>query len=167
MIQELSKLHAYPRVIAPINFMVIDVYKCFLYIIQLFIKSIQVRPPVPVHTFCTFHTHPVGLINTCYSESEAQALEQATLSCYPNLRLYDEFGINAQSLEGEILKSVMYQGALEDKVVLPIHDAVAVKAQDAEWAAERMEAAWVQVCCKKGNAARPRIKIVSTSASEK
>jgi len=52
----------------------------------------------------------------------------------------------------------MYQGVLEGKVVLPIHDAVAVKAQHAEWAAQRMEAAWVQVCCKKGNAARPRLK---------
>ena len=100
-----------------------------------------------------------ALKNKGYSESEAQALEQATLSCYPNLRLYDEFGINAQSLEGEILKSVMYQGALEDKVVLPIHDAVAVKAQDAQWAVERMEAAWVQVCCKKGTKARPRLKV--------
>jgi hypothetical protein len=40
-----------------------------------------------------------------------------------------------------------------------MHDAVAVKAQDAEWAAERMEAAWVQVCCAKGGAARPRLKI--------
>jgi len=53
----------------------------------------------------------------------------------------------------------MYQGALEDKVVLPIHDAVAVKAQDAQWAVERMEAAWVQVCCKKGTKAKPRLKV--------
>jgi len=48
---------------------------------------------------------------------------------------------------------------MEGKVVLPIHDAVALKAQDAEWAAERMEAAWVQVCCKKGTKAKPRLKV--------
>jgi len=61
---------------------------------------------------------------------------------------------------------VMYQGAMEGKVVLSIHDAVAVKAQDAEWAAERMESAWVQVCCKMGDAASPRLKIKINSISE-
>ena len=89
-------------------------------------------------------------------------LENATRHCYPSLRLYDGLGIHLQSLEGQILMHVMYQGVLEGKVVLPIHDAVAVKAQDAEWAAQRMEAAWVQVCCKKGDAARPRLKTIIT-----
>jgi len=33
----------------------------------------------------------------------------------------------------------MYQGVLERKEVLPIHDAVAVKEKDAKWAAKRKE----------------------------
>ena len=108
-----------------------------------------------------------ALIFERYRGSEIKTLENATRHCYPNLRLYDALGIHLQSLEGQILMYVMYQGVLEGKVVLPIHDAVAVKAQDAEWATQRMEAAWVQVCCKEGDAASPRIKIVSISASEK
>ena len=99
-----------------------------------------------------------ALIFERYRGSEIKTLENATRHCYPNLRLYDALGIHLQSLEGQILMQVMYQGVLEGKVVLPIHDAVAVKAQDAEWAAERMEAAWVQVCCNKGVAGRPRLK---------
>ena len=99
-----------------------------------------------------------ALKNNGYGGPEIEALENATRRCYPSLRLYDGLGIHLQSLEGQILLHVMYLGVLEGKVVLPIHDAVAVKAQDAEWAAQRMEAAWVQVCCKKGNAARPRLK---------
>lgn len=99
-----------------------------------------------------------ALIFKGYRGSEIETLENATRRCYPSLRLYDALGIHLQSLEGQILMYVMYQGVLEGKVVLPIHDAVAVKAQDAEWAAERMEAAWVQVCCKKGDAAKPRLK---------
>jgi len=100
-----------------------------------------------------------ALKNKGYGGPEIETLENATRHCYPSLRLYDGLGIHLQSLEGQILMHVMDQGVLEGKVVLPIHDAVAVKANDAEWAAERMEAAWVQVCCKKGDAARPRLKI--------
>jgi hypothetical protein len=100
-----------------------------------------------------------ALIFKGYRGSEIETLENATRHCYPSLRLYDSLGIHLQSLEGEILLQVMHQGVIEGKVVLPIHDAVAVKTQDAKWAAERMEAAWVQVCCKKGDAARPRLKV--------
>jgi len=103
-----------------------------------------------------------ALNNKGYKGAEIDTLENATRHCYPSLRLYDGLGIHLQSLEGQILMHVMHQGVLEGKVVLPIHDAVAVKANDAEWAAERMEAAWVQVCCKKGDAARPRLKTIIT-----
>jgi len=57
---------------------------------------------------------------------------------------------------------VMYQGVLERKEVLPIHDAVAVKEKDAKWAAKRMQATWVQMCCKKGTKAKPRLKVKLT-----
>jgi hypothetical protein len=100
-----------------------------------------------------------ALKNKGYGGTEIETLENATRHCYPSLRLYDALGIHLQSLEGEILMYVMYQGVLDGKVVLPIHDAVAVKAQDTEWAAQRMEAAWVHVCCKKGDAAKPRLKV--------
>ena len=99
-----------------------------------------------------------ALIFKGYKGPDIETLENATKRCYPNLRLYDALGIHLQSLEGQILLKVMHQGVLDGKVVLPIHDAVAVKAQDAEWAAERMEAAWVQVCCKKEDSAKPRLK---------
>lgn len=102
-----------------------------------------------------------ALKNKGYGGPEIETLENATRHCYPSLRLYDELGIHLQSLEGQILIDVMYQGVLEGKVVLPIHDTVAVKAQDAEWAEERMGAAWVQICCKKKDTARPRIKVKS------
>jgi hypothetical protein len=101
-----------------------------------------------------------ALKNKGYGGPEIKTLDNATRHCYPSLRLYDELGIHLQSLEGQILMHVMYQGVLEGRVVLPIHDAVAVKAQDAEWAVERMEAAWVQVCCKKGDASKPRVKML-------
>jgi len=107
-----------------------------------------------------------ALIFERYRGSEIETLENATRHCYPSLRLYDSLGIHLQSLEGQILMHVMYQGVLEGKVVLPIHDAVAVKAQDAEWAAERMEAAWVQVCCKMGDAAKPRLKTKLTQTQQ-
>jgi len=107
-----------------------------------------------------------ALKNKGYGGPEIDTLENATRRCYPSLRLYDSLGIHLQSLEGQILMHVMYKGVLEGKVVLPIHDAVAVKAQDTEWAAERMKAAWVQVCCKKGDAAMPRLKIKIDSVDE-
>ena len=106
-----------------------------------------------------------ALKNKGYGGPEIETLENATRRCYPSLRLYDGLGIHLQSLEGQILMHVMYQGVLEGKVVLPIHDAVAVKVQDAQWAVERMEAAWVQVCCKKGESARPRLKLSRLSFS--
>jgi len=106
-----------------------------------------------------------ALKNKGYGGPEIDTLENATRRCYPSLRLYDGLGIHLQSLEGQILMHVMYQGVLEGKVVLPIHDAVAVKVQDAQWAVERMEAAWVQVCCKKGESARPRLKLSRLSFS--
>ena len=100
-----------------------------------------------------------ALKNKRYGDTAIKTLENATRRCYPNLRLYDALGIHLQSLEGQILMHIMYQGVLEGKVVLPIHDAVAVKVRDAKWAAERMEAAWVQVCCKNDTKAKPRLKV--------
>jgi hypothetical protein len=52
------------------------------------------------------------------------------------LKLYDGWGINAQNLEGAILRDVMLQGVDTDIVVLPVHDAVAVQQKHEQWAVE-------------------------------
>jgi hypothetical protein len=63
----------------------------------------------------------------------------------PNIPLYQSWSKVAMNLEGEMIKHVMLQGVKDNKVVLPIHDAVAVKVQDAQWAKDSMHRAWLEV----------------------
>ena len=44
--------------------------------------------------------------------------------------------------EGSIVKNVMLRGVNEGIVVLPIHDAVAVRRSDAQWASRVMKEEW-------------------------
>ena len=78
---------------------------------------------------------------------------------YPEVRLFDGFGIHAQSLEGQMLKDVMLEGVRAGKVVLPVHDAVAVVQEDAEWAKKQMLEAWARHANSEGGTARARVKI--------
>ncbi len=64
------------------------------------------------------------------------ALEQAVKQRYPELILFDDWGINAQNIEGAILRDVILQGIDKDIVVLPVHDAVAVQQKHEQWAVE-------------------------------
>ena len=57
---------------------------------------------------------------------EFEVINAACRKRYPNLRLFDGFGVYAQNLEGQILKQVMLEGIKKDIVCLPVHDAVAV-----------------------------------------
>ena len=66
------------------------------------------------------------------------AIEEAVGRRYPALKLFDDWGINAQNLEGALLREVMLQGIEKDIVVLPVHDAVAVKQSDEVWALDAM-----------------------------
>jgi hypothetical protein len=71
-----------------------------------------------------------------------EQIKQGTLKRYPKLKLFDGWGLSAQNLEGAILRKVMLEGIEQGIVSLPVHDAIAVKQCDAEWAKEAMERVW-------------------------
>ena len=73
--------------------------------------------------------------------------------------LYTGFGVNAQSLEGQILKQVMLEGVDKGIVALPVHDAVAVTQDNAEWAKEAMLKAWFEHTNSRGSVAKSRVKV--------
>jgi hypothetical protein len=85
------------------------------------------------------------------------SLEQASLERFPKLSLFSGWGVYAQSLEGAILKRVMLEGVSKGIVALPVHDAVAVQQEHADWAQEAMLEGWDQVLGKKGP--KPRLKV--------
>ncbi|MEH6585024.1 MAG: hypothetical protein V7720_00625 [Halioglobus sp.] len=93
------------------------------------------------------------------SQELFNSLKAATLQRYPNIRLFDGFGIHAQSLEGQILKDVMLAGVRAGKVVLPVHDAVAVVLEDSEWAQGQMLEAWASHANSDNGTARARVKV--------
>ena len=71
-----------------------------------------------------------------------EQIKQGTLKRFPKLKLFDGWGLSAQNLEGAILRKVMLEGIEQGIVSLPVHDAIAVKQGDAEWAKEAMERVW-------------------------
>ena len=71
-----------------------------------------------------------------------EKIKQGTLKRFPKLSLFDGWGLSAQNLEGAILRKVMLEGVNKGIVALPVHDAIAVKQGDAEWAKEAMERVW-------------------------
>jgi hypothetical protein len=99
----------------------------------------------------------------CYKEGISNSLfnviEAAVLKRYPRLSLYTGFGVNAQSLEGQILKQVMLEGVEQGIVALPVHDAVAVTQDNADWAKEAMLRAWFEHANSGGGVARSRVKL--------
>ena len=80
-------------------------------------------------------------INTTY---DFDTLEDWMANNLPNIPLYVGWSGEAMNLEGEMVKYVMLKGIDEDKVVLPIHDAIAVKIEDAEWGRDAMHEAWLK-----------------------
>jgi len=73
-----------------------------------------------------------------------EQIKQGTLKRFPKLKLFDGWGLSAQNLEGAILRKVMLEGIEQGIVSLPVHDAIAVKQGDAEWAKEAMERVWTE-----------------------
>jgi len=71
-----------------------------------------------------------------------EQIKQGTLKRYPKINLFEGWGMSAQNLEGAILRKVMLEGIEQGIVSLPVHDAIAVKQGDAEWAKEAMERVW-------------------------
>jgi hypothetical protein len=90
--------------------------------------------------------------------SNFREIEAATNKRFPMLKLYDDWGIHAQNLEGAILRDVMLQSVDKGIVVLPVHDAVAVQQKHEDWAIGTMLEAWSRVAARSG-AARARIKV--------
>jgi len=70
------------------------------------------------------------------------AIEEAVGKRYPELLLFDDWGFQAQNLEGAMLREVMLNGIEKDIVVLPVHDAVAVQQKHESWAMDAMSEAW-------------------------
>ena len=93
------------------------------------------------------------------THKQFDVIEAAALKRYPKLNLYTGFGVNAQSLEGQILKQVMLEGVEQGIVALPVHDAVAVTQDNADWAKEAMLRAWFEHANSGGSVARSRVKV--------
>ena len=104
-----------------------------------------------------------GARGACVSEGithkQFDVIEAAVLKRYPKVSLYTGFGVNAQSLEGQILKQVMLEGVEQGIVALPVHDAVAVTQDNAEWAKEAILRAWAEHANSGSGVARSRVKV--------
>ncbi|MDC1231662.1 hypothetical protein N8076_00115 [Gammaproteobacteria bacterium] len=104
-----------------------------------------------------------GAKGACLGEGithkQFDVIEAAVLKRYPKVSLYTGFGVNAQSLEGQILKQVMLEGVDKGIVALPVHDAVAVTQDNAEWAKEAMLKAWFEHTNSRGSVAKSRVKV--------
>ena len=104
-----------------------------------------------------------GARGACLGEGitheQFDVIEAAVLKRYPKVSLYTGFGVNAQSLEGQILKQVMLEGVDKGIVALPVHDAVAVTQDNAEWAKEAMLKAWFEHTNSRGSVAKSRVKV--------
>ena len=87
---------------------------------------------------------------------EFEVLEAATLKRFPDASLFTAWTHQAQNLEGQILKRVLLQGIEKGVVCLPVHDAVAVQQQHADWAKEAMSDAWEE---EVGMGVKPRLKV--------
>ena len=72
-------------------------------------------------------------------------IHKGVLKRYPNVVLFDGWGSKAQSLEGEILRKVMVEGVKLVISSLPVHDALAVNHEHADWAQEAMARVWADV----------------------
>jgi len=72
-------------------------------------------------------------------------IHMGALKRYPNIVLFNGWGSKAQSLEGDILKKVMIEGVGLGIASLPVHDALAVNHEYADWAQEAMTRVWSDV----------------------
>jgi len=80
-----------------------------------------------------------------YSKKRFISIKKATYVRYPKVMLFNGWGVMAQSLEGEILRKVMVEGVKLGIASLPVHDALAVNHQHADWAQEAMARVWADM----------------------
>ena len=79
-----------------------------------------------------------------YDRCDFEALEYWVKSRYPKVPLYSSWSLEAMNHEGELLMRVMLKGVKEDKVALPVHDAIAVRKIDEEWAIRALKETWLE-----------------------
>ena len=79
---------------------------------------------------------------TGYDLADYDSIEKWSLNHYPKLPFYKHWSLIAMNHEGEIIKEVMLRGVDSDIPVLPIHDAVAVRQCDKEWAIRTLKEVW-------------------------
>ena len=91
-----------------------------------------------------------------HSTQMFDVIKAATYERFPNVVLFNGWGIKAQSLEGEILRKVMVEGVKKGISTLPVHDAIAINREHAEWAQEAMARVWTEVV---GNGIKTKIKV--------
>ena len=77
-----------------------------------------------------------------YDKHDFNTLHNWVTLNYPDAPLYRHWSFVAMNNEGEILKEVMLRGVDANKPVLPIHDAVAVKVSDIDWATKTLKDVW-------------------------
>ena len=89
---------------------------------------------------------------TNYDLHDFNAIENWMKTNYPLVPLYQSLSMSFMNHEGTILKAVMLKGVEEGIVVLPIHDAIAVRQSDSQWGEEALKAAWKNLfgtdCCE-------------------
>lgn len=85
-----------------------------------------------------------GFLKGGYDRRDFEALESLVQSRYPKVHLYCSWSLEAMNHEGELLIRVMLKGVEEDIVVLPVHDAIAVKKVDEEWAIRTLKETWLE-----------------------
>lgn len=108
----------------------------------------------------------VALNSSSYKQAEGAALGEWQVSPrssksiykafqkrYPKLDLLCGYGTHAMAHEGMIMRNVLLQGVKDGILALPIHDAIATKASDKDWAKETMLICWQKwICQLDGNA---------------
>jgi hypothetical protein len=72
------------------------------------------------------------------------ALEEATLTAFPNIKLYSGLGVFLQSLEGQIALDIMVEGVNHNIPVLPVHDSFITTIGNEEWLLNQMLYQWQQ-----------------------
>jgi hypothetical protein len=72
------------------------------------------------------------------------ALEEATLTAFPNIKLYSGLGVFLQSLEGQIALDIMVEGVNHNIPVLPVHDSFITTVGNEEWLLKQLLLHWQQ-----------------------
>ena len=76
------------------------------------------------------------------SPRSSQSIYKAFQKRYPKIDLLCGYGTHAMAHEGMIMRNVLLQGGKDGVLALPIHDAIATKTTNKNWAKETMSKCW-------------------------